>query len=232
MARPRGLVPAAVATAVAAAAGAATRLAGVDAPNRAAAALTCALAVATCVGAGRGAASPGLRIVAETWAIASVAAFAAARAAGVAAPGGALVVGGMAAVAAGVAGLMRGRAADAAPAAFGGALIATLPAALLFVADPVIEWSGGTAASAGRAQSVLAVNPVGALTATPGGAGVDWLRQPILYDGPGTGTPGLSVIGQYYGGATPTGAFPFAAAAAGIGFLLAAAAGRRATMPV
>ncbi len=213
-----------------AAIGALTRLADVAPPLRAAAAVTAVLGAATCVAAAVGASSPGWRGAGRAAGLAAGAALAAGVVAGEFSVGAALVVGGVAALAAGLGGLLRRCGPAPGVAAFAAALLASAPTALLFVADPFIEWTGGKAGSEARAQAVVAVNPVGAICGGPQGVGVDWLRQPILYDGPATGVHGLSVIGQYYGGATPAGAFVYAAAAAGIGFLLAFAAGRRVTM--
>lgn len=83
------------------------------------------------------------------------------------------------------------------------ALGAAVPVALtglLFVADPLVEWNGAAAASQTVANWVVRVNPLAAGCSLSGGLGVDWLRMPLLYDGPGMGGGGLSVIGQYYQG--------------------------------
>ena len=144
--------------------------------------------------------------------------------------GGALVVAAMSLIAFGFAAVLTRCRVSSSRAAFCGAALALLPTALLFVADPWIEWGGPSLVSPERAQAVLTVNPVAALCSGTGGAGVDWLRLPILYDGPATGVSGLSVIGQYYQGATPTPSLVFGACAAGIGFLLAFLGGWRATI--
>lgn len=84
------------------------------------------------------------------------------------------------------------------------AALALAPAALIFVADPWIDWRGGRPESPERAELVLRVNPVAALTSPQGGLGADFQRMPWMYDGPAEGVPGLSLVGQYYPAVPPS----------------------------
>jgi hypothetical protein len=111
-------------------------------------------------------------------------------------------------------------------ASFAGAGLALAPAALLFVADPWIDWRGGTSESPVRAARVLAANPLAAMTAPSVGLGVDFQRMPLLYDGPSPGVPGLSLVGQYYPSVPPS-PLAWAAVAGAVGAVLVAAARER-----
>lgn len=138
--------------------------------------------------------------------------------------GAAAVVAGAAAAAFGVATFARARGVGAAHAAFVGAAAPAVCAALLFVADPFIEWNGSTTADApDRAAAVLSANPIASIGAD---AGVDWQRSTWLYVGPTSGSTGLSVTGRYYP-SRPTSPWAWGLAAAAIGFAALAAARAR-----
>ncbi len=114
-------------------------------------------------------------------------------------PGAITLVGGAAALAAGGAALARTSRTLSPGSGLLGALLPLLLAALVFVADPWIEWRGSGPASPAKAAWVYRLSPIAAATSPEGGTGVDWQTRSLLYDG-GTegGSGGLSVIGQYY----------------------------------
>jgi hypothetical protein len=130
----------------------------------------------------------------------------------------ALVVGGAATLAAGVAAMLRARGASAAVAALFGPAVVMAPAGALFVADPYIEWRGPAAESPARADLVLRMNPLASMgqSLVVDGVALDWQRSTWLYDGPSPGARGLSVIGQYYP-SRPTPALVLALTAAALG---------------
>jgi len=184
---------------------------------RAAAALFAALGVAVCAGAGAGSASSSnaLRRGVLTAAAALAGAWCCAAVAG--APGlvgAAAVVAGAAAASFGAALLVRAFGAGEGHAAFAGAAPVAVLAAAVFAADPFVEWNAGGPGSLDRAYAVIVVNPLASIAAD---AGVDWQRTRWMYDGPAPGTPGLSVIGQYYP-SRPASPWAWAAAAAAAGF--------------
>ena len=145
---------------------------------------------------------PGRRLVAVGALAASV--WGAAVAAGLTAGAGAealtaaLVPAGIAALAAGVAGVLRRTGVSVGTAPWLATAVVCLPSALIFVADPWIDWRGGTLESPERARTVLRASPLAAMTSADRGLGVDWQRMPMLYDGPAPGVPGLSLVGQFY----------------------------------
>lgn len=171
---------------------------GLHAPPsaRAAAALFSEFGLMACAAAAMGAAAPAS--VARgglAFGAAFVGSFAAASVAGEPAVVGACAaVAGASALAFGVAAAFRSGGAGAGHAAFAGAALPAALAAIVFVADPFVEWQV-TDAAPGRAAAVIAVNP---LTSIAADAGVDWQRTKWMYDGPAPGSSGLSVIGQYY----------------------------------
>jgi hypothetical protein len=194
--------------------------------ERAAAAMTVVLAAAVVGGAGaaRGETSRAgrlastARVASLAWIAASAAGAAAGGGAG--ALGGAVVVAACAALACGLRAVLDRRSARPAAAEFAAAGLALAPVALLFVADPWIDWRGGSPESPARAGAVLAANPLAAMTSHRGGLGVDFQRMPMLYDGPAPGVPGLSLAGQYYPSVPPS-PFAWGGLVLGIGAALA-----------
>jgi len=229
----RTLKIAAAAVLVGAALGVAARFVAPGDARRGMIALVAAFGVAVCAAsawsAGGDAIATRCRSGAFVVASAFVAAWAAAAAAGNASlVGAALVVAGAAAAACGAAAFARARGVGAAHAAFVGAAAPAACAALLFVADPFIEWNGSTTADApDRAAAVLSANPIASIGAA---AGVDWQRSKWLYVGPTSGSTGLSVTGRYYP-SRPTAPWAWGLAAAAIGFAALAAARPRGSSP-
>ena len=207
----------------------------------AAGAMTVVFAVATVLAAawdlrGRGLAGR-LRAMAFTAAVVWAASAAAGLAAGgnAGALGGALVPAAVATLALGCASLLPTLHMDPRTAGFAGAALACVPSALIFVADPFVEWgslpgsvspAGGipgepteSSRRPGRARLVLAASPLAAMTSPEGGVGVDWQRMPMLYDGPVQDVPGLSVVGQFYA-SSPPGPFAWGAVVLCVGTAL------------
>lgn len=201
-------------------------------PECAAAAMTVVLAAAVagaaCTGTRDGECAARLAIAARiavlAWGSSAAAGIAAGGGAG--APEGAVVAAAAAVLAFGLRAILGTLRASVPAASFSAAALALAPAALLFVADPWIDWRGGSPASPGRARIVLTANPLAAMTSPSGGLCVDFQRMPMLYDGPSPGVPGLSLIGQYYP-AIPPSPFGWGAPVLGIGAALVAAARRR-----
>jgi hypothetical protein len=195
-----------------AAVGVSVRLAagGPSPPEKAAAAMTVVLAAAVVAAASIELQESGWAARIGAWAKCAGFTWLASAAAGLAAGGGAgalgaaLVPAGAAALALGIGAALRACGCAAGPAAFGGTALACVPAALLFVADPWIDWRGGTPESPERARIALAAQPLAAMTSGEGGLGVDFQRMPWLYDGPAPGVPGLSLVGQYYPAIPPS----------------------------
>lgn len=224
----RALKQAGLSVVAGAALGAASRLLPAVADARAAGVLVAAFGLAVCAAA----AAPGpggslrARMIfgAGLLATAFASSWACAAAAGRAdLAGSAAVVAGAAIAAHGTAALLRAVGAKPGRATFGGAAALGAFAGLVFVADPFVEWNAGGPGSMERARSVIAASPVASIADE---IGLDWQRSKWMYDGPGTGTPGLSVIGQYYPSrAAPAFAWAAGAAAAGLLALLLASRG-------
>jgi len=140
---------------------------------------------------------------------------------GAGALGAAAVVAGVAALATGAAILARSVSSSAPGSALLGASVPCVLCALVFVADPWIEWRGSGPASPSRAALVYRVSPVAAVTSPEGGTGSDWQTHSLLYDGGDLGgRGGLSVIGQFYP-SRPAAPLAWGAAALLVGALLA-----------
>lgn len=202
-----------------AALGAASRFAAPGDARRSVTALVAAFGVVVCVAAARTAAgessSARLRSGGVVAAAAAVAAWCAAAAAGgPSMVGASAVVAGAGVAAFGVATLLRARGVGGAHAALLGAAVPFAAAALIFVADPFIEWNGSTTAAApARAAFVYSANPIASIAAD---AGIDWQREKWLYSGPGPGASSLTVTGEYYPSAPAT-SFAWGLAAAALG---------------
>ncbi len=229
----RALTLVGVAAAAGAAVGAASRFVAQGDARRAAVALLATFGVAVCSASGWKAGEDSMRARLRRGALvaaaALVASWAAAAASGSpACVGAATVVAGAAATACGVAMLARARGVDAGRAAFIGAAVPSAAAAALFVADPFVEWNGSqTQEAPARAAALVAVDPVASIAAD---VGVDFQRSTWMYAGPAPGTEGLSVVGRYYP-SSPTPAWRWGLAAAGIGFAALALARRSGTLP-
>jgi hypothetical protein len=206
--------------------GAATRLTDASPAHRAVLALLVCLGLASCLAV---IADAGGASVAARWrhgaliaAAAFASAWAGAAAAGVASlVGGGIAVAGAAVLACGSATLLAVLGRSRGRARFAAAALPLACGAIVFVADPLIEWRGASTEEApARAAAVVAVSPIASIAAD---AGVDWQRGRWMYDGPRPGAGSLSVIGPYYP-SRPTPAWLWGAAAAALGFAALAAA--------
>ena len=188
--------------------------------ERASAAVIATLALAVCVTP----ALPGvglLRVVRAVLAGGAAAAAAVLVAGGTGAIGAAAVVAGAAGLATGAAGLARSCSDNTSGSVLFGALVPLVLGALVFVADPWIEWRGSGPASPARAALIYRLSPIAAVTSPEGGTGVDWQTRSLLYDGGDQGgRGGLSVIGQFYP-ARPASPYAWGGAALLVGALLA-----------
>jgi hypothetical protein len=216
----RALTRAGVAVLAGAALGLASRALAAVPEARAPGVLVAALGIAVCAAAAISSRGGSLRdrllggaiVLAATF----VASWACAAAAGRAElAGGAAVVAAAATAAHGTANLLRTAGVRSGRATFGGAAAVAMCAGLVFIADPFVEWNAGGPGSLERARAVIGASPIASIAAD---ADVDWQRSKWMYDGPGTGASGLSVIGQYYP-SRPTPPFAWAAGAAAAGFL-------------
>ncbi len=145
--------------------------------------------------------------------------------------GAGLVPAGAAMLALGVAAVLGSRGASAVAATICGAAVPALLAALVFLADPFIEWRGPDASSPRVARIVTSLSPLAAATSPRGGVDVDWLRMPLMYDGPEGSGAGLSVIGAYYPSRSPPAALWAACAALAGAVLVVVARRSRACLP-
>lgn len=226
---------ASAAVASAACVGVAVRVAasGPSAPELASAATTVILAAAIPLAARAGAADRSMSAGLATAARIAILAWCAAATAGLTAGGVAggplgagLVVAAVAVLAFGLTSVLRRVGMPDAHSMFVGAGLACVPMALIFVADPWIEWERSSPSAPSRAALVLAANPLAAMTSSSGGLGVDFQRMPWLYDGPDAGVPGLSLVGQYYPSVPPA-AVPWSLAVLAAAGVLVAISSRK-----